>query len=103
MHAFYRDYLLAAVIVMVASCSKGSSDSRQGVLARIVRALSGHSMGVYLLHPFFAAGVAVLFRKLFDTPYSFGAIAMAWTLDYALAYFATLLISRMPWGVKVIK
>lgn len=102
-HAFYRDYLLAAVIVMVASCSKGSFDSRQGVLSRILRALSDNSMGVYLLHPFFAAGVAVFFRKLLDTPYSSWAIAMAWILDYALAYFATLLINRMPWGVKVIK
>lgn len=102
-HVFYRDYLLAAVIVMAASCSKDSFGSRQGVLSRIVRTLSDHSMGVYLLHPFFAAGVAVLFRKLFDTPYSVWAIAMVWTLDYTLAYFTTLLINRIPFGVKVIK
>ena len=97
-HGFLRDWVLVAVIMLV------FARSGMPVLGGDVAAtLSRCSLGVFLIHPFFAAGVAAFVTRSFAAPYGCGVILGDWIVVYALALVSTLILLRVHWVDKLVR
>ena len=69
----------------------------------VVATLSRCSLGVFLIHPFFAAGVAAFVTRSFAVPYGSGVVLGDWILVYALALASTLILLRVPRVDKLVR
>lgn len=63
---------------------------------RVVECLSGFSMGVFLFHPFFAAGMAAIIPKFASPPFGVGVVLSDWFVVYVLALIGTMVMNRVP-------
>ncbi len=83
-HGFYRDLIVVpAVLLVFAGIERGYGE----IAAR-------NSLGVYLVHPFFAAGLAVLTRRFASAPYSVWVVGGEWALVYAISLLVSELMRR---------
>ena len=57
--------------------------------------LSRCSMGVFLIHPFFAAGMDALIHRICAAPYSASIVIVDWFLVYTLAFVCTMAMFRV--------
>ena len=70
---------------------------------RAVECLSGFSMGVFLFHPFFAAGMAAIIPRIVSPPFGVGVILSDWLVVYMLALMGTMAMMRVPLFERLVK
>ena len=97
-HGFLRDWVLVAAIMLV--FARKEMPACGGEVSAI---LSRCSLGVFLIHPFFAAGLAAFVARYITSPYGIGVVLVDWLCVYALALTTTFLLLRMPRLEKLIK
>jgi len=97
-HGFLRDWVLVAVIMLVFARSE-----MPALGGEVAATLSRCSLGVFLIHPFFAAGIAAFVTRSFAIPYGCGVVLGDWIVVYALALTSTLILLRVPWVDKLVR
>ena len=97
-HGFLRDFVLVMAILFVFA-------RREIPLfgGRWMELLSRCSLGVFLIHPFFAAAVAVLVTHGCVSPYGSGIVLVDWLVVYGLAFGCALLFLKLPHLEKFVK
>lgn len=70
---------------------------------RVVECLAGFSMGVFLFHPFFAAGMAAIIPRIVSPPFGVGVILSDWLVVYMLALMGTMAMMRVPLFERLVK
>lgn len=61
-----------------------------------VEHLAGLSMGVFLWHPFFAAGMAAIIPRFVSAPFGMGSVLSDWFVVYVLSLMGTMVMNRVP-------
>ena len=97
-HGFLRDWVLVAAIMLV--FARREMPVLGGELAAT---LSRCSLGVFLIHPFFAAGVAAFVTRSFAEPYGSGVVLGDWIVVYVLALACTLILLKVPRVDKLVR
>lgn len=90
LHPFLRDMILVLCILVVFSRKEMPLFG-----GKMVECLSKCSMGVFLIHPFFAAGMDALIHRICVAPYTAGVVIVDWLLVYALAFVCTMAMFRV--------
>lgn len=93
---FVRDYFVALplLIVFAKLLLPGRLSSLAGILGKT-------SMGVFLVHPIFAAGFGLAFKKSFSAPFGVVPWCIDWLCCWGGALLATLFLFRFPCLKKV--
>lgn len=69
----------------------------------VVDHLAGFSMGVFLFHPFFAAGMAAIIPRFASQPFGVSIVLSDWLLVYVLALMGTMAMMRVPLLERFVK
>ena len=92
-HQFVRDYIVAVLVLALVThdapllrCSN-----------RVTKALGEYSMGIYLVHPLFCAGLGVVAKKVFVQPYGPVAILLDWLVVFALSIVLVWVLRKIPY------
>lgn len=70
---------------------------------RVVECLGGFSMGVFLFHPFFAAGMAAIIPRFVSPPFGVGVVLSDWLAVYILALMGTMAMMQVPLFERLVK
>ena len=89
LHAFLRDFILVGAAMLLFARS-----TMPLIGGKVAEVMAKHSLGVFLIHPFFAAGIAVVFNRLFSAPYAGGVVLGEWLLIYAISFATTVVLMR---------
>ena len=89
---FLLDWVVVCPTLILFSGLSFESESR----LRLAGFLGCTSMGVYLIHPLFTAGIGVVTRKLVAAPYGVAPIAVNWIVCWGAALFLTFVLLRIP-------
>ena len=92
---FVRDYFVALPLLIVAIKS-----SIPGRLCWMAEVLGKTSMGVFLIHPIFAAGLGLLFKKTFAAPYGMVPWIADWLCCWGGSVLVALVLLRIPFARK---
>ena len=90
LHPFLRDMFLVLCILVVFSRKEMPLFG-----GKRMECLSRCSMGVFLIHPFFAAGMDALIHRICAAPYSASIVIVDWFLVYTLAFVCTMAMFRV--------
>ena len=81
-HQYIRDWLVVFfVLPLILNVRVRLSERMKDVLSC--------SMGVYLVHPLFCAGIGVVIRRIFEKPYGVVPIAIDWVSTCVLSLIVT--------------
>ena len=97
-HAFLRDFLLVSVVMIAFTQSSLAS-----LNVKCMSIISECSLGVFLVHPFFAGGIAEVFRRCSEAPYGGIIVVVDWILIYLISLAVTLIGLRIPYVKQVLK
>ena len=97
-HAFLRDWLVVVPLLIVAV---GVELPKR--LLPVAAVLGATSMGVFLVHPLFAAGFRLLIWKLRPAPYGIFPVAVDWLAVWLVAFASTLVMLRIPLMRKFVR
>lgn len=102
-HAVYGDFLVSFVLfVLITNPLVEGACMRFYTNRSVVRYMSEASLGVFLVHPIFCAGVGTFLRRVFPSPYGISCIAIDWVICYVLAlvFFKVIRLTRFGSLVK---
>ncbi len=88
---FARDWLV--VVPLLVFTLKSEVPIRIKPFAKIIGA---SSMGVFLIHPLFAAGLGLLIRRVLSAPYTVFAGLTDWVLVWVCSLLASIVLLRVP-------
>lgn len=90
-HPFMRDAVAVGALLLT------FGDSTIKLFGdRISMFMARCSMGVYLVHPFYAAGFDAICKKVFTPPYNAVLILVDWLTLYLISLVTTYLMLRVP-------
>lgn len=90
-HPFMRDLVVVGALLLT------FGDSTITLFGdRISMFMARCSMGVYLVHPFYAAGFDAICKKIFTPPYNAGLVFVDWMTLYLISLVTTYLMLRVP-------
>ena len=89
---FLLDWLVVCPAMIL--FSRLSVESARG--ARTAEFLGSTSMGVYLIHPLFTAGIGAVTRKFVAAPYGVISVVLDWIVCWFLALLLTVVLQRVP-------
>ena len=95
---FVKDYLLVLPIFLAFIYLP----VRDGLLSVFASRLGSTSLGVYLVHPIITAGVGIVVREVFRTPFGLAAMFFDWTISYIIALVITCVLLHIPFTKKCI-
>lgn len=96
-HAFVLDYLVVLFLICLFAC-----EDVHFVSCKSNELLSGLSLGIYLMHPFFAAGVSTICAKYFVKCVPWWGVMAVWFADYGLALASAYFLSKMPYLKRIV-
>lgn len=88
---FIRDWFVVVPLLYVAVNTRlpEKFNSIAGIFGKT-------SMGVFLVHPIFAAGLGIVFKKLFLSPYGIVPWGLDWMVCWGCSFIVALTMVRMP-------
>lgn len=89
LHHFIRDWVVAMPLLM-AFVYLPMRESR------VVRLAGEISMGVFLVHPILAAGLALVVKRFFAAPFGAGVVCADWVICWGAAIAIAILAIRVP-------
>lgn len=88
---FIRDWFVVVPLLTVVV-----GISAKGKFTAIADLLGKSSMGVFLVHPIFAAGLGLAFKRFFASPYGIVPWLLDWLCCWSCAFLLTLILLRVP-------
>lgn len=89
-HGFIRDFILVSAIMVVFTRVKLPL-----IGGRCTELLSKCSLSIFLIHPFFAAGVATFASRFANAPYGGLVVLGDWLVVYVLSLCSSLALLRI--------
>lgn len=88
---FIRDWLVAVPLLAVTVNARLPEKYH-----RIAEVLGKSSMGVFLIHPIFAAGLGMVIKSSLGSPYGIVPWVLDWVVCWVCSFGATLVMMRIP-------